>query len=875
MLLAGDLRVATFVPEPSGFTVEFSEAIDTSVLNLYDAANQSLGEADVSLTGAAHGPVQGSLVADGQRLRFVATGGPLPADVYSVRLRSAADGLRSAADGAILDGDFAGVFPSGNGVAGGDFLFSFTAAAPESLVVGLPDFARGPGQAVDVPVAVDGQVLDGGLPIQLSDAAGVTSVSIRIAFDPDLLTVSDVQLGPDAPEDSQVTANLTVAGEATIAFFSLDPLPEGPSSIFSLVAQVPATAPYGAAHSVRITQLEINAGAMPATADDALHAVAFVGDANRNLRYDAEDARLIARVGVGLDSGFAVDPPQTGTASAPRLLYPAIDPQILGDVTGQGGLSALDASDVLRRVVGLPTPNIPALPNRPPIDILLAPQTVPENAVAGTAVGVLSAVDWDEGDTHSFALVAGDGDADNASVVIVGNQLQTAVTLDFETQATLQIRVRATDQDGLSLEKALLVTVTNVNEAPTGVTLTPASVPENSPLGTVVGQLAAADPDVGDTHTFEFVAGEGDADNAAFVIEGDQLKTAALLDFETKNTYFVRVRATDAGGLSVEQSRLIAVTDANDAPTDVTLAPDTVAEDAAVGTVVGLLAADDPDAGDVHTFELVAGEGDADNAMFAIDGNELKTAAALDYETQNVLQIRVRATDQEGLSLDKALLITVTDVNEEPTGVTLAPNTVPEDAVLGAVVGLLAAIDPDAGDAHTFEFVAGEGDADNGAFLIEGNELKTAVLLDFETQDEYQIRVRTVDQEGLSVEQALLIAVTNVNEAPVIHVPGDQTTGVNQPLIFSSALGNAIVVSDPDALSDDVHVRLLAQFGTVSVDEFLGDTEALNQLLDGLVFTPDQDFIGEAILDVIADDLGHHGEGGPLTGTGRVTISVN
>jgi hypothetical protein len=792
-LLAGDLRVAAFTPEPSGFLVEFSETIDVGVLNLYDAQNQSLGEADVSLTGDVHGPVAGSLVAKGQQLRFVATGGPLPEDTYSVRLRSAANGLRAAADGAILDGEFTGVFPSGNGLAGGDFVFTFTAAALETLVVGLPDFARGPGQAVNVPVAVEGQAVDGGLPIELSDAAGITSLVVHISFDPNLLSVSDVTLGPDAPEGSQVTANLTVAGEATIAFFSLDPLSEGPARVLSLVAEVPATAPYGAAQSVRITRLEVNAGALPALADDALHAVAFVGDANRNQRYDAEDARLIARVGVGLDSGFAVDPPQ-GTAAG-RQLYPAIDPQIIGDVTGQGGLSALDASDVLRRVVGLPTPGIPALPNRAPIDILLAPQTIAEAAGVGSIIGTLSAIDLDDGDAHTFTLVAGVGSADNAAVVIDGSLLKTAALLDFETQNTLQIRVRATDQDGLSLEKALVIAVTNVNEAPTDVTLTPATVPENSPLGTVVGQLTATDPDAGDTHTFELVA-NGGVDNASFLIEGNQLKTAAQLDFETKNTYLVHVRATDAGGLSIEQSLVITVIDSNDAPTDVTLAPSAVVEDAALGTLVGLLSADDPDVGDVHTFELVAAADDADNAMFVIEGNELRTAAPLDFETQSTLQILVRATDQDGLSLDKALVITVLDVNEAPTGVTLTPDAVGEDAAVGSVVGLLTAVDPDTGDTHAFELVAGEGDTDNGAFLIEGNELKTAVPLDFETQNEYQIRVRATDQDGLSVEQTLAIGVTDVNEAPTGVTLAPASVSENAPL--GTVVGQ-LTAADPDA----------------------------------------------------------------------------
>ena len=53
-----------------------------------------------------------------------------------------------------------------------------------------------------------------------------------------------------------------------------------------------------------------------------------------------------------------------------------------------------------------------------------------------------------------------------------------------------------------------------------------------------------------------------------FRIEGDQLQVApgAALDFETEPSYTVRVRATDAEGLSVERDFVVLLTNANEAP---------------------------------------------------------------------------------------------------------------------------------------------------------------------------------------------------------------------------------------------------------------------------------------------------------------------
>ncbi len=116
--------------------------IQQSVLNLYDTESHALGAADVTLTGNATGNVRGSLVVEGTKLSFIATGGALPTDTYTVTMRSASNGIVDQALGESLDGEFNGSFPSGNGVAGGDFNFTFSVTA-NPLVVSIPDFARG------------------------------------------------------------------------------------------------------------------------------------------------------------------------------------------------------------------------------------------------------------------------------------------------------------------------------------------------------------------------------------------------------------------------------------------------------------------------------------------------------------------------------------------------------------------------------------------------------------------------------------------------------------------------------------------------------------------------------------------------------------
>jgi hypothetical protein len=99
------------------------------------------------------------------------------------------------------------------------------------------------------------------------------------------------------------------------------------------------------------------------------------------------------------------------------------------------------------------------------------------------------------------------------------------------------------------------------NQAPTNLTLSNSTVAENQVIGTVIGNLSSTDPDTGNTFTYSLVTGTGATDNSLFSIINNQLTTNSVFDYETKNSYSVRVRTTDQGGLFFEQQLTIGVTD--------------------------------------------------------------------------------------------------------------------------------------------------------------------------------------------------------------------------------------------------------------------------------------------------------------------------
>ena len=89
--------------------------------------------------------------------------------------------------------------------------------------------------------------------------------------------------------------------------------------------------------------------------------------------------------------------------------------------------------------------------------------------------------------------------------------------------------------------------------------------------------------------------------------------------------------------------------------------PNTLNENIAANSVIGILSTTDPNAGDTFTYTLVSGEGSTDNTAFSINGDQLQINLSPDYETKSSYDIRLRATDQTGLYYEKPITIYVND----------------------------------------------------------------------------------------------------------------------------------------------------------------------------------------------------------------------
>ncbi len=430
--------------------------------------------------------------------------------------------------------------------------------------------------------------------------------------------------------------------------------------------------------------------------------------------------------------------------------------------------------------------------NSTPTDISLSASSVNENVAGNTAVGTLSTTDADTGDSHTYTLVSGTGDTDNASFNISGSSLRITNSPDYETRNSYSVRVQTSDGSN-TYSESFTITISNVNESPTDITLSASSVNENVAGNTTVGTLSTTDPDAGSSFTYTLVSGTGDTDNASFNISGSSLRITNSPDYETRNSYSVRVQTSD-GSNTYSESFTITISNVNESPTDITLSASSVNENVSANTTIGTMSTTDPDAGSSFTYTLVSGTGDTDNASFNISGSSLRITNSPDYETRNSYSVRVQTSDGSN-TYSESFTITISNVNESPTDITLSASSVNENVAGNTTVGTLSTTDPDAGSSFTYTLVSGTGDTDNASFNISGSSLRITNSPDYETRNSYSVRVQTSDGSN-TYSESFTITISNVNESPTDITLS--ASSVNENVSANTTIGT-MSTTDPDA----------------------------------------------------------------------------
>lgn len=389
----------------------------------------------------------------------------------------------------------------------------------------------------------------------------------------------------------------------------------------------------------------------------------------------------------------------------------------------------------------------------------IAAQTfpVPENISDAQLIGTVKATDADKDDELTFSIAQND----NGLFEITkagGLSLATGKSLDYEANTKHTITVAVTD--GTDEAKAqITINVTQVDPENLPPTLEPQTftASENIPDTQIIGTVTANDPEE-DELTFSIAE---DADALFEITTAGELSLleGKTLDFATKTEHTVTVQVSD-GNSSVQAAITIKVVQSDpENKLPVMEAQSFEAnEDITDTDVIGTVLASDPEE-ETITFAIVE---DLDELFEITDTGELSLmeGKTLDFETKQEHTITVSANDGNGF-VQAVIIITVGDVNEAPTA---EPQSfeVAEDIADTEIIATVTASDPEK-DNLTFSIVE---DMDGLFEISEAGELSLAMgkTLDFENKAEHVLTVGVSDGTNETVELAITITVTDVEE---------------------------------------------------------------------------------------------------------------
>ncbi len=390
--------------------------------------------------------------------------------------------------------------------------------------------------------------------------------------------------------------------------------------------------------------------------------------------------------------------------------------------------------------------------------------------VAGPLVlGVMEAVDLDEGDTLTYALVAGDADRFELDAG-TGELRYVGGGEDYETSVGMwRLEATATDLVGRTARTTATVVVADVNEPPAFADSAYAfELAENAAGPLVLGVVRATDPDRDDPPTYSLAEGDQErfevdavTGEVRYVGEGEDAETGP-------ESWALEVRATDRGGIAASARVTVALLDRNEAPVFAAERYEWEFEENVAGPLVlGMVEAADPDRADTLVYSL-SGEGAALFEVDAVTGEVRYAGAGEDYEAGPASwEFEVVATDGEGLAARVAATVALLDVNEAPSFADSAyAFELAENAAGPLTLGLVEATDPDRGDAPAYSLAEGDAarfemDAGTGEVRYVGSGE------DYEAgPPAFALMVRATDAGGLTAEAAVTVTLLDVNEGP-------------------------------------------------------------------------------------------------------------
>jgi len=348
--------------------------------------------------------------------------------------------------------------------------------------------------------------------------------------------------------------------------------------------------------------------------------------------------------------------------------------------------------------IAIVTVSVLPIPNQPPV-IINQTFTLNQNSPTGTSVGIVTATDPDAGQKLVYSILSGNTEGaftinSSTGEILVSN----STTFHIKSSSSFALVVQVNDNGSVILSNQATITVVMlaVNEAPLILNQTKSTL-EHQPIGTIVGNISAYDPDSGSPVIFSITSGNIGNGFAINANSGSlTINNPAAVCYEGNPVFNLNVKVQDNEGLTSEAIITVNVADINEKP----LCNNqifTINENAPEQTFVGSIVATENDFNQTLTYSIVSGNF---QDAITIDGSngsiKVNKTSALNFERNKEFSLIISVQDNGlgNLSTLSTITIKLIDVNESPEMGNQVLSVV-ENSAAGTEIGYLNASDPD------------------------------------------------------------------------------------------------------------------------------------------------------------------------------------
>ncbi|UII27406.1 BspA family leucine-rich repeat surface protein [Fulvivirga maritima] len=385
----------------------------------------------------------------------------------------------------------------------------------------------------------------------------------------------------------------------------------------------------------------------------------------------------------------------------------------------------------------------------------------------------------------------------NASTGVVSLSAQ-----DYENPAdddednVYEIQITATDEDGNTASASWTVTVNDVKEDATFIitAVSDASVNENTAYSSSAQSITGSP--IGDvTYTIS-----GGADASLFSINASTgVVSLSAQDYENPadddedNVYEIQITATDEDGNTASTDWTVTV---NDVAETATFTIDAVA-DASVNENIAYSSSAQSITGSPIGDVTYTISGGADASLFSINASSgVVSLSAQDYENpadddeDNVYEIQITATDEDGNTASTDWTVTVNDVGESATftidavsDASVNENTAyssSAQSITGSPIGDVTYTISGGADASLFSI-----NASTGVVSLSAQDYENPA--DDDEDNVYEIQITATDEDGNTASTDWTVTVNDVTETATFTIDAVADANVNENIAYSSS----------------------------------------------------------------------------------------